>query len=268
MILKEKSKNEQADREKDYYSSVLLGQIICCIVAVALFFIFRSSGYWEELKTLYSELLEEDFITAKTETVMADLSARLFSKDTAYVVSGSKVESFTDAEESVFKADTAVAESTAELSEISYKPDRVKADSMEFTLSSSDGFAFPVVGGRYTSYFGERTDPISLDDDYHKGIDIGADEGDRIRAFADGKVTSVGEDSRSGKYLFISHANGYVTFYCHCNEVLVKEGTIIRKGETVALVGSTGYSTGPHLHFEIRLNGESIDPLPFLKNAA
>ena len=125
----------------------------------------------------------------------------------------------------------------------------------------------PVEDGRYTSYFGERTDPISEGYDYHKGLDIGADEGDRIRAVYDGIVLSVGEDSRSGNYIFLEHKNGYVTFYCHCSEILAEEGTVIRQGETIALVGSTGYSTGPHLHFEIRKNGESIDPLPFIENA-
>ncbi len=270
IVLKEKSKKEQADLEKDYYSGVLLSQIFCCALCIILFFVFKASGHWEELKTIYAGLLKDDFITAEVDTVMADLSESLFDREASYAVSGSKVESYitTEASEISTTSENQSVATFATVSEIGYKPDKTKTENTELIRSDSVEFVFPVEGGRYTSYFGERTDPISEGDDYHKGIDIGADEGDKIRAVSDGKVTSVGEDSRSGKYLFISHGNGYVTFYCHCSEILVKEGTVIRKGETVALVGSTGYSTGPHLHFELRVDGESIDPLPVLENAA
>ena len=84
----------------------------------------------------------------------------------------------------------------------------------------------------------------------------------------DGRVVSVGEDARSGKYVFLEHEKDVVTFYCHCSEILVKEGDKVSQGDTIALVGSTGYSTGPHLHFEVRIKDVSVDPLPLLRDAA
>ncbi|MDD6526538.1 MAG: M23 family metallopeptidase, partial [Oscillospiraceae bacterium] len=95
--------------------------------------------------------------------------------------------------------------------------------------------------------------------------DIAAPLGTKIKAAYNGTVSRTGEDSRSGKYIYLSHSNGLETLYCHCSSILAKKGAKIRQGETIALVGSTGWSTGPHLHFEIHKNGERIDPMPFLK---
>lgn len=266
--LKEKTKKKQA-AEKDYYSSVLLSQIFCCTIAVALFFVLKSGGNGDTLLKAYAALLSDDFITGEVDTVVAEFGDYLFDNDSAFAVNGSAVEPYVTSQAQVSTTAEAEAEPVfSAVSEISYKTDKPKAENTGLTVKREPSFVFPVEGGRYTSFFGERTDPISEGSDYHNGIDIGADEGDEIRAFSGGIVTETGEDSRSGKYLFISHGNGYETFYCHCSEILVSEGTVINKGETVALVGSTGYSTGPHLHFEIRLNGESTDPLPFLENAA
>ncbi len=122
------------------------------------------------------------------------------------------------------------------------------------------------VNGWYSSYYGYRTNPITGNNTLHTGIDIAAAQGTKIKAAYSGVVRKVGEDSRSGKYLYLTHSDGSETLYCHCSKILAEEGAVIRQGETVALVGSTGWSTGPHLHFEIHKNGERLDPLPFLKN--
>lgn len=122
------------------------------------------------------------------------------------------------------------------------------------------------VNGWYSSYYGYRTNPITGNNTLHTGLDIAAAQGSKIKAAYSGTVRKVGEDSRSGKYLYLTHFDGSETLYCHCSKVLAEEGAVIRQGETIALVGSTGWSTGPHLHFEIHKNGERLDPLPFLKN--
>ena len=77
-------------------------------------------------------------------------------------------------------------------------------------------------------------------------------------------MKKVGRDSRSGNYVILSHGGGMETFYCHCSKILAAEGETVRAGDGIALVGSTGWSTGPHLHFEIRKDGERMDPLPIL----
>lgn len=148
-----------------------------------------------------------------------------------------------------------------------------KTDSSKKAVSqkSSDSFSkiasqkiIMPVSGPYTSYFGARTNPITGKDSFHTGLDIAAAQGTKIKAAYSGVVRKVGEDSRSGKYIYLTHENGVETLYCHCSAVLAEQGASIRQGETIALVGSTGWSTGPHLHFEFHKNGERLDPLPLL----
>lgn len=121
------------------------------------------------------------------------------------------------------------------------------------------------VKGKVTSQFGYRDHPTIGRYAVHAGVDIGADTGDAVVAFADGTVTDVGQDSDFGKYLYIEHANGITTFYSHCSRIGVKEGQQVQVGQKVAEVGSTGKSTGPHLHFEVRLDGVRLDPLHYIR---
>jgi len=121
------------------------------------------------------------------------------------------------------------------------------------------------VNGEISSGYGSRDDPIKpWKEAFHKGIDIAADHGTDIRASATGKVTMASYIDVYGNALIIDHGNGLSTFYGHASKLLVKEGQAVKKGEVIARVGSTGRSTGPHLHFEIRLNGNPVDPLEYL----
>ena len=116
------------------------------------------------------------------------------------------------------------------------------------------------VCGPVTSDYGERIHPITGEESFHSGRDIAADEGDDVSAVYDGVVIDVGVGELSGNYVKIDHGNGLVALYCHCSEVYAKEGDAVRKGDIIAAVGQTGAATGPHLHFEIRVNGELRDP--------
>ena len=95
-------------------------------------------------------------------------------------------------------------------------------------------------------------------------IDIGADSGTDILAAAGGTVTFSGQMSGYGNYIIIDHGNGIETAYGHCSKLLAEKGENVRRGDKIALVGSTGNSTGPHLHFEIKINGEFVDPLNYV----
>ena len=99
----------------------------------------------------------------------------------------------------------------------------------------------------------------------HPGLDIATPTGSYIRAAGAGRVTEVGEDPTYGKYVRIDHENGYETLYAHASDTSVELGEEVRKNEVIALSGSTGISTGPHLHFEILFEGEDVDPLELVQ---
>jgi murein DD-endopeptidase MepM/ murein hydrolase activator NlpD len=122
---------------------------------------------------------------------------------------------------------------------------------------------YPVVAP-ITSPFGYRTHPILGYQKFHSGMDFGADYGTIIYAADSGNVVFAGWYGGYGNAVIIEHGNGISTLYAHTSEVYVTEGQAIQKGQPVAAVGSTGFSTGPHLHFEVRINGEPVDPTQFL----
>lgn len=117
---------------------------------------------------------------------------------------------------------------------------------------------------RITSGFGKRNSPTAGASSYHQGYDIGASAGAAIVAAADGVVTTTGYSSVLGNYVILSHGGGLFTIYEHCSSVLVSKGQSVSRGATIAKVGSTGISTGPHLHFGVQLNGKYVDPGNYL----
>jgi murein DD-endopeptidase MepM/ murein hydrolase activator NlpD len=122
----------------------------------------------------------------------------------------------------------------------------------------------PVEEGFISSYFGRRADPFTGYSAEHRGLDFAGPQGTKVISVAAGLVTYAGERSGYGQMIEINHGNGLATRYCHNEQLLVKQGDMVRKGQEVALMGSTGRSTGPHLHFEVLKNGTQVDPLRFI----
>ena len=118
--------------------------------------------------------------------------------------------------------------------------------------------------GILTSGFGYRMHPILGYTRFHGGLDFGADYGAPIRAASRGKVLFAGWYGGYGQTVILDHGNNVTTLYGHADTIYVSEGQVIQRGETIAAVGSTGLSTGPHLHFEVRLGGEPVDPMEYL----
>lgn len=125
----------------------------------------------------------------------------------------------------------------------------------------------PVKRGWVSSYFGYRTDPFNGRIAHHDGIDIAGKEGSEIIAVAAGVVTWAGPRYGYGNLVELNHGNGYVTRYGHNETVLVKVGETIKKGQSISLMGSTGRSTGPHVHFEVIRNGVVVDPAQYIHTA-
>lgn len=137
----------------------------------------------------------------------------------------------------------------------------LKQSVLKDTLPSLKPVNIPCCSSRY----GWRNDPILGIRKFHEGVDFSAAHGEHIIATASGIVIEARRGVHYGKYIKIKHGGGLETRYAHASKLLVKTGDIVSKGEVIALVGNTGRSTGPHLHYEIRFNGNSLDPRKYLK---
>jgi len=125
----------------------------------------------------------------------------------------------------------------------------------------------PIKRGWTSSFFGMRTDPFTGKLEFHKGMDFAGRMGSDIVAVASGVVTWASERYGYGNLVEINHGNGYVTRYGHCERIDVKVGDTIKKGQLIAQMGSTGRSTGPHVHFEVWRNGRPVNPERYIKMA-
>jgi len=134
-------------------------------------------------------------------------------------------------------------------------------------LNSISNFSLPIIGAAISSGFGWRVHPITGERKLHKGVDFAAPIGTPIFAAADGVVTDAGwTDGGYGNIVELRHENGALTLYAHTNKVYVSKGQFVNKGQAIAEVGTTGRSTGPHLHFEVQPDGRTaVDPMDYLQ---
>lgn len=265
-----KNISEAKAGKKDMYTAVLICQIIgVCILMLTLYLIVKPDA--DSFDRLKAMLNNEIF----TVSDLAESVKNYFSEENIWAVFGDNVTvisseaEMNSAEESINNQETtALTETIQENLNGTGGEDLELYEAVDNTsfapIRSTSPAVAPIENGRYTSYFGYRINPITNKFSFHTGLDIAASEGTKIRAAFSGKVTKVSEDDRAGKYIFITHDDGFVTFYCHCSEILAEEGANIRQGETIAKVGSTGWSTGPHLHFEVRKDNIRYNPLYIL----
>ena len=122
----------------------------------------------------------------------------------------------------------------------------------------------PVERGFLSSSFGHRQDPVSGEFNFHRGIDFAGESGDKIIAVGAGVVTFAGYRPDYGYVVDVTHGDGYITRYAHNARVLVRSGDMVSRGQQLAVMGSTGRSTGPHVHFEVLRNGAPVNPLSYL----
>jgi murein DD-endopeptidase MepM/ murein hydrolase activator NlpD len=130
------------------------------------------------------------------------------------------------------------------------------------------GYVYPVMSPRLSSKFGNRRHPVLKATKHHSGVDLAAPKGALIRAIQSGRVIFADPHGGYGKLIVIRHENGLTSHYGHCDQLKVDIGASVRAGQIIGTVGRTGRVTGPHLHFEIRKEGNPLDPMKFIPDIA
>lgn len=289
-------RSDEKPKKNGAFGTVTTAQIVLfLILCIVVIIISKTSGNLSQnLKSDFQNLMEWKTIDNAGEAVGAvkDFFNEPFSLLPAF--SNSKIETTTQAQteeekseneaenrpettgENITTSQIQTENEQAEQTTLSQNQDMggddievyKAADNASFSpVATTSVVVSPVNSKKYTSQFGYRINPITGKRAFHTGLDIAAPQGTKIKAAYSGTVRKIGQDGRSGKYIFLKHDDGYETFYCHCSEILATEGAVIRQGETIALVGSTGWATGPHLHFEVRKNQTRLNPLGILKDA-
>ena len=246
----EQPNNDQAETLDGYiidnrYNAkypILICQIIAALLALLLVVVIKYcfSAYYGVTKTWYLSTIGQSRVEQKINQPQPAQNGT--SSNTAT----------SEGEPTDTKSDTSYVETGALMLEVLNKKTTV-AD-----------FGYPLKNYVITSGFGEREDPISGQDAVHSGIDLAADSGSEIYAALDGKVEAADYSNYYGNYLILSHGSVYTTLYGHCQKLLVGKGEQVKKGQKIALVGSTGRSTGPHLHFEISVSGRRVNPTKYI----
>lgn len=237
---------ETVEKKKNSTNSVMIVQLVVCIFAVvSVFLIGRLSP-----QTF-------DFIRDEYNRIMSvDMDAKEIASSAKKVIERAEA---TD--------EGQTAEKSTERKNVNTVKSAADGEVMAvMSLFKSDEEITVPVHGEITSKYGNRTNPVSGEYLMHSGVDIAASQGTEIRAAYSGIVSEVGSNSVGGNYISLVHKDGSETLYCHCSKIIAEKGDVIRAGETIALVGSTGRSTGPHLHFEITVDGKTENPLLYLPN--
>ena len=230
----------------------------------------------EALKTEHQELLtRQDSTKAKqssVKTLMASKEAELASYETKIASAQGEIDQYNAdikaQEEHMARVEAEIRrkEEEARKAEEARRAEEAKknqssAGGDSTVKKGNTNFIWPCpASGRISSAFGDRSSPTEGASTNHKGIDIPAPSGSSIVAAADGKVVISTYSYSAGNYIMIDHGGGLTTVYMHCSQLLVKEGETVKQGQTIAKVGSTGYSTGPHLHFGVRSGGSYVNP--------
>jgi murein DD-endopeptidase MepM/ murein hydrolase activator NlpD len=196
---------------------------------------------------------------------MADLDAEEFDFENPPAVGGPDDESAALKETSLAELMDDMTDVRGLISDRERKLTQLEQSIMERDLKKhATPSGWPVSSGYITSKFGYRKHPIYKRSKFHAGVDFASKRGTPVLATADGVVAFSGWQSGYGRLVEVRHMDGLVTRYAHNQKNLVKEGDLVKKGDTIAKLGSTGRSTGPHVHFEVRKNGKAVNPLKYV----
>ena len=222
--------------------------VLLCVVGVKLTMPDVVERYGGEVLRLMGE--ETDFVAAFSAAGRAIGGEELEQAiDELYVA--------------VFGSDTVEVSTTSDRTDAVYSPETTPARVEMLQQVLGFDYVCPV-DGTVSSAFGYRDHPMVGQERFHYGIDLMAEEGTVIGAFADGTVTAVAESSTLGKYVEVRHANGVTTLYAHCSRITASSGQSVKMGDPIAEVGDTGDATGYHLHFELCRDGRYLNPVYYV----
>lgn len=228
--------------------------------------------YQEENQALINEMIEQKDLTIDNITLTKEELEGKIAKAKELLSAEYQKEAALEEDLDAVKSEIKVLQATPK-PVATKKPSSGSSSSNSGSGNSSSSgkytggqFLWPVpVYKRISSEYGYRSDPFTGKKTLHTGIDISAAKGSSILAVADGTVIMATTNGGYGLCIKIDHGGGVVTLYGHCNELLVKKGDKVKKGDLIARVGTTGRSTGNHLHFEVRVNNKHKDPMPYFQ---
>lgn len=232
----ERRKSTKPKQQKNFMTRVILTQFaLSLIVTGVLFLVCRSdSNLSQNIKSFYTEISKTDIAVSEILGNIKNVAKETFSPNVETEKASGETEG---GENAVFSP-----------------------------VFLTVNFQNPIENGNITSKFGYRVSPITNKYSLHTGLDISAPKNTKIYSAYDGIVEKSDYNEINGHYIILSHGNNLKTTYNHCEKLLVEKGEKVSKGEVIALVGETGWATGNHLHFEVILNGNYVNPLYILKN--
>ena len=215
-----------------------------------------------ELQTIREEIVAKELeLEQEKEQIVVIKKENTLQQKSLKDIQTTKRKEMATLGENKSQAEGIIKAKEKELDKIAASIDRI---SSKLTYGGGK-MAWPTTNHYITCYFGPRTHPVTKKkNSFHSGIDIGVGTGTSVRSVSSGEVIYAGYSSVWGNYIYVDHGSGYVTIYAHNSKLLVKKGDKVKCGQTIAKSGSTGYSTGAHLHFGIRKNGKWIDPRTML----
>lgn len=272
---KRRSASKSKEKTKtDYLVRLILLQSVLCIVVVSGVFLVSkvSPTAYAKMREDYLCIMQKDMSAGEMLEQLKDTADFVFKpSESAEAAMSANVATETSAEKITVDSFEVTSDETGETVAVGEIIQNGSGGGDIENLEAVKGTSFapyyvsvepviPVKDARITSRFGYRTNPVSGNYGFHTGLDLAAAEGTPVSAAFYGRVAETGESDVWGKYVLLEHSDEFATYYCHLSEIFVSEDAVIRQGEIIGLVGSTGWSTGPHLHFEVRINGVRVDP--------
>lgn len=263
MKKKKKSKKPEGQKPKFEIGSLMFAQLASALIILIILLFIRllHTPTFKGIMTEYNNYFGKDIpLSVLANDVLGSFSsapenqnknAEKETEPTTEPIAESKTDFDEDIPDDEEK-EIATQKATEKIESVSVTKQGVTGKINEMEL--------PIKKGKLTSEFGYRVSPITGEYGLHDGVDLAAPMGTDIYAALDGTVIASVEDEEIGYYIKIDHGNGVVTAYGHCSKLIAKEGDKVKKGDVIALIGSTGRSTGPHTHFEVRIDGTKINP--------